>query len=151
MPPYSEDMDTDLSGDSLMKKVPADQKIMKETAIDLQIKASKIKMRGKERAPGRNQSQKWNRSRYAVLQVAYLEATTNKESDKISLATRLAFKFMDLEPGDDYHLKLTRKSPAWAERLKVEAKKVKDTLNKMETEQQRSDNQKLAGVKKKSI
>lgn len=147
MPPFSEDMDTELDGASFMEKNLMDQEIMKEMAIFLQIKAAKIRMRAKERAPGRSKLQKWNLSRQATLQVAYLDATTNKISDKISIATRLAFKLMDLEPGDDDHVKLTRSSPAWAERLKVEAKKVKGTLNKMEIEQQRSANQKLAGIK----
>ena len=56
---------------------------------------------------------------------------------------------MDLEARDDDHIRLKRSSLEWAEKLKIEAKKVKDLLNKMKVKQQQSDNQRLAGIKPK--
>jgi len=144
-----EDTNTKLDGASLMEKTLMDQKTMKDTSILLQLNETNARMRAKERTPKKSKIQKWYLSRQATLQVAYLDATTNKISDKISISTRLAFKLLDLEPGDDDRMKLTRSSPAWAENLKVEAKKVKDLLNKIEIKQQRSDNQRLDAIKQK--
>ena len=130
-----------------MEKILIDQDTMTRTAFYVQIKEAKARMRAKERAPGRDKVQKWNLSRHATLQAAYHEATNNKDSDRISIAIKLAFRFLDLEPGNEENMKITRSSRAWAETLKIKAKNVIDKLVKMEIKQQKSDKQRLASIK----
>jgi len=78
-----EDTNTKLDGASLMEKTLMDQKTMKDTSILLQLNEANARMNAKERTPKKSKIQKWYLSRQATLQVAYLDATTNKISDKI--------------------------------------------------------------------
>ena len=112
-----------------MEDIMADQKIMKKSALHPQIQEARARIRAKERAPGRDNVQKWNQSRYATIHSQ--EATNSKLSDNISIATKLAFRFLDMEPGNENYMNIIRSFPGSADTLKLEAKETKDKLVKI--------------------
>jgi len=74
MLPTSEDTD----GDALLAMQRADQEVMKEEVLKLQLREAKARRRAKEHQPGRSKEQAAIRLNYFFLAAAYVDAVDHK-------------------------------------------------------------------------
>jgi len=136
----------EIEGEKLMEMQRADQETMKEEILRLQLREAKAKRRAKERQPGRSKEQTAVRRRHSYLAAAYVDAISHKDHEKTTFATNLTFKHMGLGLMSDEARKVIRGMANWASALRVEIKKHRDLLTKLEEKHHKKDSQRKASA-----
>jgi len=133
-------------GDTLMAMQRADQEVMKDEVLKLQLREAKARRRAKERQPGRSKEQTAVRHKYSFLAAAYVDAVDHKDGERTTVATDRAFEHMGLRSTSDGARRVIRGMPRWAEALRSEIKKHRDLLTKLEEKQHKNDSRKKASA-----
>ena len=107
MLPASEEND----GDTLMAMQQADQEVMKDEVLKLQLKEAKARRRAKERQPGRSKEQNAVRHKHSLLAAAYVNAVDHKDGERTTFATDRALKHMGLRSMSDGARRVIREMP----------------------------------------
>ena len=132
MLPASEDND----GDTLMAMQRADQEVMKDEVLKLQLREAKARRRGGSKGqPGCSKEQTAVRHKHSFLAAAYVDAVDHKNGERTTFATDQAFEHMGLRSMSDGARRVIRGMPRWAEALRSEIKKHWDLLTKLEEQQ----------------
>jgi len=113
MLPSSEKTD----GDALMATQRADQEVMKDEVLKLQLREAKARRRAKQRQPGRSKEQTAVRQRHSFLAAAYVDAVDHKDGERTTCATNWAFEHMGLRSMTDGARRVVKGMPRWAEAL----------------------------------
>ena len=79
---------------------------------------------------------------HSYLAAAYVDAISHKDSEKTTFATNLAFKHMGLDSMSDGARKVIHGMTRWAKALRLEIRKRRDLLTKLEAKQHKKDSQK---------
>jgi len=143
MLPASEEND----GDTLMAMQRADQEVMKDEVLKLQLKEAKARRRAKERQPGRSKKHNAVRHMYSLLAAAYVDAVYHKDGERTTFATDRAFEHMGLHSMSDGARRVVRGMSRWAEALRSEIKKHRDLQTKPEEKQHKNDSRKQASAR----
>jgi len=140
MLPASEDND----GDTLMAMQRADQEVMKDEVLKLQLREAKARRRGGSKGqPGCSKEQTAVRHKHSFLAAAYVDAVDHKDEERTTFATDRAFEHMGLRSMFDGARRVIRGMPRWAEALRSEIKKHRDLLQE---NQHHNDSRKKADV-----
>jgi len=142
MLPASEETD----GDTLMAIQWADQEVMKDEVLKLQLREVKARRRAKERQPGRSKEQSAVRHKHSFLTAAYVDAVDHEDGERTTFATDQAFEHMGLRSMSDGARRVITGMPRWAEALRSEIKKHRDLLTKLEEQQHNKDSRKKASA-----
>jgi len=142
MLPASEEND----GDTLVEMQRADQEVMKDEVLKLQLREAKARRRAKERQPGRSKEQTAVRHEHSFLAAAYVDAVDHTDGERTTFATDRAFEHMGLRSMSDEARRVIRGMPRWAEALRSEIKKHRDLLTKLEEKQHNKDSRKKASM-----
>jgi hypothetical protein len=110
----------------------ADQEVMKDEVLKLQLREAKARRRAKEHQPGRSKEQNAVRHKHSLLAAAYVDAVDYKNGKRTTFATDRAFEHMGLRSMSDGARRVVRGMPRWAEDLRSEIKKHRDLLTKLE-------------------
>jgi hypothetical protein len=140
MLPASEETD----GDARMVMQRADQEVMKDEVLKLQLREAKARRQAKEHQPGRSKEQTAVRRKHSFPAAAY--AVDHKDGKRTTLATNRAFEHMGLRSMSDGARRVIRGMPRWAEALRSEIKKRRDLLTKLEEEQYSKDSRRKASA-----
>ena len=92
MLPASEETD----GDARMVMQRADQEVMKDEVLKLQLREAKARRRAKERQPGRSKEQSAVRHKHYFLAAAYVDAVDHADGERNTFATNRAFEHIGL-------------------------------------------------------
>jgi len=133
-------------GDTLMAMQRADQEVMKDEVLKLQLKEAKARRRAKERQPGRSKEQNAVRHMHSLLAAAYVDAVDHTDGERTTFATDRAFEHMGLRCMSDGARRVIRGMSRWAEALRSEIKKHRDLLTKLEEKQHKNDSHKKASA-----
>jgi len=117
----------------------ADQEVMKDEVLKLQLREAKDRRRAKERQPGRSKEQTAIRHKHSFLAPAYVDAVDHKDGEWTTFATNRAFEHMGLRSMSDGARSVIRGMPRWAQALRSEIKKHRDLLTKLEEKQHSKD------------
>jgi len=142
MLPASEEND----GDTHMAMQRADQEVMKDEVLELQLREAKARRRAKKRQPGHNKEQTAVRHKHSFLAAAYVDAVDHKDGERTTYATDRAFEHMGLRSMSDGARRVIRGIPRWAEALRSEIKKHRDLLTKLKEKQHNNDSRKKASA-----
>jgi len=123
------------NGETLMVMQRADQEVMKDEVLKLQLREAKARRRAKERQPGRSKEQTAVRHKHSLFAAAYVDAVDHKNGERTTFATDQAFEHMGLRSMSDGARRVIRGMPRWAEALRSEIKKHWDLLTKLEEQQ----------------
>ena len=74
----------------------ADQEVMKDEVLKLQLREAKARRRAKERQPGRSKEQTAVRHKHSFLAATYVDAVDHKDGERTTFATDRAFEHMGL-------------------------------------------------------
>jgi len=107
MLPASEEHD----GDTLLAIQRADQEVMNDEVLKLQLREAKARRRAKERQPGRSKEQTAVRHKHSFLAVAYVDAVDHKDGERTTFATDQAFEHMGLRSMSDGAKRVIRGMP----------------------------------------
>jgi len=97
---------------------------MRGEALKLQVRAETSRRRARERRPNRCKDQVRTRHLHATLAVAYCEALTATADSRVTVATRVGLKALDLDHLPEAILRCVQISPNWVYLLRAEFKKV---------------------------
>jgi len=142
MLPASEETD----GDTLMAMQRADQEVMKDEVLKVQLREAKARRRVKEHQPGRSKEQTAVRHKHSFLAAAYVDTVDRKDGERTTFATDWAFEHMGLYSMSDGARRIIRGMPRWAEALSSEIKKHRDLLTKLEEQQHTKDSRRKASA-----
>ena len=136
LPSYEE-----TNGDALMVMQRADQEVMEEEVLKLQLREAKAIRRAKVRQSGRSKEQTAVRQRHSFLAAAYVDAVDHKDGGlgRTTCATNQAFKHMGLRSMSDGARRVIEGMHRWAEALRSKIKKYRDFLTKLEEKQHGKD------------
>ena len=134
------------NGDALMAMQRADQEVMKDEVLKLQIREAKARRRAKERQPSRSKGQTAVIHRHSFLAAAYVDAVDHKNGERTTCATDRPFKHMGLCSMADGARRVVRAMPSWVEALRSEIKKHRDLLTKLEEKLRGKDSRKKASA-----
>jgi len=135
MYPASEENDRDI----LMVMQLADQEVMKDEVLKLQLREAKARHQAKEHQPGRGKEQNAVRHKHSLLAAAYVDAVDHKDRERTTFATNRAFEHMSLRSISNGARRVIRGMPRWAEALRSEIKKRQDLLMKLTEKQHKND------------
>jgi len=125
-----------------------EQDIMRGEALKLQGRAETSRRRARKRRPNRSKEQVWIRHLHATLAVAYSEALTATADSRVTVATRVGLKFLDLDHFPEVILRHVQIYPNWAYLLRAEIKKVQAQLLKLDEAHSREGKLKRCDAKK---
>jgi len=97
--------------DTLRAMQRADQEVMKDEVLKLQLKEAKARRRAKERQPGRSKEQNAVRHKHSLLAAAYVDAVDHKDGERTTFATDRAFEHMGLRSMSDGARRVIREMP----------------------------------------
>jgi len=136
-----------VDGESLMERLVADQKVMREEALIMQLKEAKAWLGAKERLPGRSKEQTKARRDHSIFAAAYGDAIKQKSHDRVTTATTMAMDLLDLSFSDKA-MQIIRGTKDWVKTLRNELRMKRHTLNLLAQKQLRGGKCRRSGFKK---